>query len=63
MPARDRARLLQRLATLPAENGEEFAELEAIDAGKSLAWPRVSAPATSAAPTASPAGCSPGRST
>jgi acyl-CoA reductase-like NAD-dependent aldehyde dehydrogenase len=40
MPARDRARLLQRLAGLLAEHGEEFAELEAIDAGKPLAAAR-----------------------
>ncbi|WP_250549059.1 aldehyde dehydrogenase family protein [Pseudonocardia sp. H11422] len=36
MSARDRARLLQRLAGLVAEHAEEFAELEAIDAGKPL---------------------------
>jgi acyl-CoA reductase-like NAD-dependent aldehyde dehydrogenase len=37
MSARDRSRLMQRLASLVAENGAELAELEAIDAGKPLA--------------------------
>ncbi|MCW2498995.1 MAG: aldehyde dehydrogenase [Frankiales bacterium] len=37
MSARDRSRLLNRLAELLREHGDEFAELESIDAGKPLA--------------------------
>jgi acyl-CoA reductase-like NAD-dependent aldehyde dehydrogenase len=40
MSARDRSRLLYRLAGLVGEHGEELAELEAIDAGKPLAAAR-----------------------
>ena len=40
MSARDRSRLLHRLASLVADHAEELAELEAIDAGKPLAAAR-----------------------